>query len=354
MTHNNILSDSQESALIDDATYQEVLDQSIDIEKLLGSDLLQEQEEKCNIHYEQIGPDVSYPILQVAPQTPQTYIPVKDSFAGPWNFKLLTNNQNSGKQWEYSVPLNKVFINMMLTLPLKFKWDIMEQGGMWLRTMMVFSLDQYQSHPVQRCPNHMSATDQSNKNVSPEMVKHVVRCLQSDCNYEETNGHFSVVAPLARPQAGADYVPVNFQFFCKNSCSSGMNRRPTELLFILEDSHGGVHGRQTLPVRICSCPRRDKIKEEAEVPGTRNYVAVSGGKKRKISIPQGKKLAIPLTTVNSSNTDVYSLSFNVVGKENSKLVLKYAYDIMAGDVSRNESLHDSYKPYMDALLQKKP
>ncbi|KOX80158.1 Tumor protein 63 [Melipona quadrifasciata] len=266
-------------------------------------------------------------------------IPIKEEFPGRYNFQVSLGNLDSSKNWVYSQVLKKVFINMEETLPLRFKWEPPEDG-LLLRTAMVFSLDQYASDPVRRCHNHMAPNIPSNRDVLPRVIKHVVRCTHHLTLYEERNEHLSIVTPLNRPQPGSQYVPVCFKFLCKNSCPSGMNRRPTELIFTLEDSNRRILGRQRLPVRICSCPKRDKKKEEAEV-------SQPDVKKRKVCIPAGKKM------MPSCDTHIYNAQLNIVGKENYLAVLKYAYDIMAGQAIRTGQL-DFFKPYLDNILRKTP
>lgn len=47
--------------------------------------------------------------------------------------------------------------------------------------------------------------------------------------------HLSVVVPLSVPQTGSETVREMYKFMCKNSCPSGMNRRPIQVLFTIED-----------------------------------------------------------------------------------------------------------------------
>ena len=46
------------------------------------------------------------------------------------------------------------------------------------------------------------------------------------------------------------------------SCSGGLNRRETALIFTLEDNAGKVIGRRLLHLRICTCPKRDFESEQ--------------------------------------------------------------------------------------------
>lgn len=358
MTNTNGFSDSQESALLDDEAFSELQREigSNTLPLLTATELEDDIEIKFNIDdtYNEVKYDINNltqnyiegkkmnveESVEYYPSSEAT-TPVREEFPGCYNFQFSLANQESTKHRVYSPSLQKVFINMEETLPLRFKWDPPDDG-LYLRTTMVFSLDQYASDPVRRCHNHMALNNTSNRNYDPRVIKHVVRCLDHSSMYEERNEHLSVLTPLHTPQPGSQYVPLNFKFLCKNSCPSGMNRRPTDLIFTLEDHKRTVLGRRILSVRVCSCPKRDKKKEESELSDSQPDV-----KKRKICVPVAKKV------MPSCDTHVFNVQLKIVGKENYLAVLKYAYDIMAGQAART-SQYEFFKPYMDDILRKAP
>lgn len=237
-------------------------------------------------------------------------------------------------------------------LPLQFTWEP-PQDGLWVRATMVYKLDQHRSQPVVRCHNHMAPDNSSNRNINPMQVEHVIRCTHNASTYEKAaNGHLSVLTPLGIPEAGVTNVPMDFVFYCKNSCASGMNRRPTELIFTLETQQNVILGRRKLEIRVCSCPKRDKQKEEGETDKLNGMpTPVGGNKKRKMMVtvpadappPPGKKVMV--------DTSICNVNVNVVGPEHAKAIMKYAHDIMAGAAYRTNN-YELYKPWMDEVLKK--
>lgn len=67
---------------------------------------------------------------------------------------------------------------------------------------------------------------------------HVIRCNNMEAMYvgdKKRGVHLSVVVPLSQPQTGSETVREMFKFVCKNSCPQGMNRKPIQVLFTIED-----------------------------------------------------------------------------------------------------------------------
>ena len=55
------------------------------------------------------------------------------------------------------------------------------------------------------------------------------------------------------------------KFMCLSSDIGGPSRRPVQVIFSLEDQHCSVLGRDLLEVKVCCCPKRDKLSEEKRV-----------------------------------------------------------------------------------------
>lgn len=85
-----------------------------------------------------------------------------------------------------------------------------------------------------------------------------------------------MIVPVERPQPGGQTFDFSLKFMCLGSDVGGINRRPLKVIFTLEDhmSQSGeviVLGRYTVDVRICSCPKRDKIQEEKKNDGNEKH-----------------------------------------------------------------------------------
>ncbi|XP_011880725.1 PREDICTED: cellular tumor antigen p53 [Vollenhovia emeryi] len=328
------MSDSQESTLIDDEAIQHIRDS-------FAGDLpfseLDIPEDKFVKSADSVGKkQLKRYYEEEMPQFELYSSPYNDDMVHSWNLQY-TFGEGGAQDWVYSEALKKLFIKMEKVLPLRFSWEPHSTtSNLFLRTRLTFVLDEHKSDPVRRCLNHSDSSVYVNQSMESERIKHVVHCVNHACFYREEKDHLSVVTPLCAPESGSQYVPMCFKFFCKNSCPSGINRRGTELVFTLENEIGQILASQTLLIRICSCPKRDKQKEEdlKEVPA-----------KRQLVLTQNKKMC--------TDKHVYKIELNVVGKENSLAVYKYAYDVMAGQAAKTGQ-HEFYKPYMDDILHKIP
>ena len=156
------------------------------------------------------------------------------------------------KHWEFSQQLNKLFIDLD-------RWVLVEftaPAGFFIRALPVFSLPSDIRHPVKRCPNHAALSDKTNKNFP--YPDHLIRVEGEDPVYQEdpTSGRLSVLFPVQDSRL--------LKFMCLGSDLGGINRRPVKLVFTLEDGAGLVVGRQVFGLRLCSSPKRDKLKEEGK------------------------------------------------------------------------------------------
>ncbi|KAL3278261.1 hypothetical protein HHI36_013598 [Cryptolaemus montrouzieri] len=282
---------------------------------------------------------------QIAQQRPAVYdIPItvcSEEYSGPHNFEVSIIPNGSKNPWVFSPSLNKVFIDMGSHFPVDFRVSSRPSQGLFIRVMPSFSSLQHSQELVYRCVQHEQP--QLNKNVPEHVRQHIIRCPSNGqavyLGDRTSNKRLSIIFPLSYPQTGTDAVREMFVFVCKNSCPSGMNRKPIEIIFTLENSNGEILGRRILNVRICSCPKRDKEKEEKDHTnkGTAPY-----GKKRKLEGKVEKAEKKSTTNVDAKDRNVYAITLELPGKHNVQHVLKSAMDMMAGEALRNPQSNDVF------------
>ena len=115
---------------------------------------------------------------------------------------------------------------------------------------------------VKRCPKHSHPDNLTN--VGFEYPQHLIRFHSPDAIYCEDleSGIMSVITPLGKMKEGASLIPLLLKFMCLGSDVGGINRRPLQMIFTLEEENRNVIGRQTVDVKVCCCPKRDKTKDE--------------------------------------------------------------------------------------------
>ncbi|XP_026470743.1 cellular tumor antigen p53-like [Ctenocephalides felis] len=166
-------------------------------------------------------------------------VPSNKDFAGDYNFDLKVACSKLGQQKPqvtYSQKLNKAFINMGHTLPIDFFWNPMIPG-LFVRATMLYSSPHDAPNLVMRCKNHK--TMKSSDNLDDfNNSDHVLLCKSVGAQYfgsVDSNTHLNVTVPLGNVQTGDCSVRVLYEFACKHSCVSGMNRRSVECVFTLEN-----------------------------------------------------------------------------------------------------------------------
>ena len=129
---------------------------------------------------------------------------------------------------------------------------------------------------------------------------HLIRVNHDGAIYhtDPTSQRLSVIVPVERPQPGGQTFDFSLKFMCLGSDVGGINRRPLKVIFTLEDhcSQNGqvdVLGRYTVDVRICSCPKRDKIQEEKKHVGKEQHA-------KQVANELGRTTSLAMVRTNSS------------------------------------------------------
>ncbi|XP_075218133.1 cellular tumor antigen p53-like isoform X2 [Lycorma delicatula] len=240
------------------------------------------------------------PIMCTLPYTTNTSIrlstgshPSIIDYAGPYDFEVsLAGSAYRRGSWVYSSKLKKVFIDVHKVMLIKFKLDVNFPLGLRVRALLVYTVPDHINRAVTRCTLHKFNSD-------PNHLAHARRelCLCKDYNlvghvlttdhvsaiyeYNPDSERHSVVIPLSFPQPGSDTLTVAYQFGCKTSCPGGMSRRPVNIIFTLETPNGDVVGRRSMSVKVCSCPKRDKEREENDFDEGRSSVSDNRMKRRR-------------------------------------------------------------------------
>jgi hypothetical protein len=239
------------SELIHDIPNQDLL-------QLTNDGYIQPKSELNDYFYHQFGEAGSISVVNLPPPAVQerNELPSLAEIDTDYRFDVRLPLQNSEKgSWVYSAKLNKIFIKTKYDLNISTVFDNPANEPLFLRAMLVPTHIEKAKDSLVLCPNH--------RQNQPDL--HILRCTKEDCTYEGTeNGYYthdrlSVVAPLSNM---ASNEPLCFQFLCQNSCTGGINRRSTSIIFTLENKNREILGKRTKNIKICSCPKRDKEKEE--------------------------------------------------------------------------------------------
>jgi len=224
-------------------------------------------------------------------QGPTSANPCTDDYPGEYQFRVsfvTMSATNKNKYWDYSSMLNKLYIDMNKFVNASFSVGPSPPDGLLIRALPIYAQAGFFTSPVKRCPNHAAPDDHTNKDLMwSDKRDHLIRVDNDFATYEEDqeSKRLSVIIPVQRPQAGSLSVAVPIKFMCLGSDVGGINRKPLKVIFTLEHGVGNVVARHAVDIRICSCPKRDKIQDE---------------KKRTEDLKKANKLAGNLSRANSS------------------------------------------------------
>lgn len=294
---------------------------------------------------------------------PTGILPGTDDYPGPLNFQLFLNTEDKSKRsWLYSTVLKKLYIDINKVVCVQFKLKQPVSGkinsskeSLSVRALPVYAAPEFLQEPVSRCPVHVM-TDKAHGQSTVPWLYHVLRAEHHEAVYHinrKSNRH-SVVVPLHTPTLGSEFVTIMYKFTCKTSCAFGLNRRPVHVVFTLETSQGEIIGRRKLLVKVCSCPKRDLLRDEdvskAEID--------QNGRKRRIkevdnSLPYSSmEIYSPSTkeikmehideeeVVEDDNVPYTIPSFTVMGKHQYISTLELLHGHFLGLSVRNDALID--------------
>lgn len=242
------------------------------------------------------------------------------------NFEVNLTGEHSGKNsWVYSSELRKAYIKMEKAFIVRVSYNndiLMNQtpSNLFLRIMAFFT-DPEDSHmPVRRCLNHQ-------KNDTDDRKNHIFKIIQpQEAQYEGSEekvnyqDRLSIKIPMDSRSCRVE-KPIGMEFLCQNSCTSGINRRCTALIFALETEDNRILGKRVLQFKICSCPKRDKDKEEQDRGLKRKAEDIPSGSRKKIFKAIVKK-EVPSPTGGEEDIKSLQATFWLPDRESEVLVRK--------------------------------
>lgn len=184
---------------------------------------------------------------------------------GLYNFEVNLPGTYSGKStWVYSQALKKAFIKINTNFIVNISYNNnpmnMLPHMLYLHVMPIYTEAEDQHLAVTRCRNHQTGSDNSKL--------HIVTCKQpqvveywGDGDKGNYGDRLSIRIPMDCNKSRVD-EKLCLEFMCQNSCTSGINRRCTALVFALETEQRVIVGKRLMSFKVCSCPKRDKEKEE--------------------------------------------------------------------------------------------
>jgi len=215
---------------------------------------------------------------------------------GDFRFKLKLPSSGKARDPQYSSYLNKLYIAQNRAVTLTLSTSAPATVPLSLRAQLVFTSPDHQKDPVRVCYQHSHTGGGTPR--TEALASHVLRLTAGEphvdvkyLHFTDTGKHAVLVSPLPPPAPGTCTVPITIRFTDLSSCPGGINRREIAVVFTLE-SKGRVVGRKVLPVRVCTCPKRDRQHDEKERGGSSSS---SSGR-----VPGGKR-APPETLVQSES-----------------------------------------------------
>ncbi|CAH1730611.1 unnamed protein product [Chironomus riparius] len=280
---------------------------------------------------------------------------LEDMSENNWKFDMQLKSESGNKSsWLYSGSLNKVFVKINTPLnvyPAFVRYDV--NAELFIRAMIVYSSQNDLPEPVKKCPNHK-------EKYTGCFADHILRCDNTESVYRgNENGKVfeEKLAVLVPMKNIASNEPLKLTFTCQNSCSGGMNRKSTSLIFTLEDQYQNILGRKCMHFKVCSCPRRDKEKDEQTtktLPKKRKIEgsnAPSTSKKQHLMQKQDstETLMMDQSPVESPIATIPGTFMNIKQEQDAQVELKIllpndalkkkaldaVYNVIAGEMSRS-------------------
>ncbi|XP_037037423.1 cellular tumor antigen p53-like isoform X2 [Bradysia coprophila] len=256
-------------------------------------------------------------------------------------------NQN----WLFNPKIGKVYIKLNSVMKVTLSYKPYSATNLFLRAMILYSSPDDMHLPVKRCANHRVSI--GNNQGVPQA--HILKCCHPKTQYVGgENGHLfgerlSVVVPLDRPVVNEDgYASESLmlEFMCQNSCTTGINRKSTAVVFTLENSRNEILGKRVMLFKVCSCPKRDMQREDTTYMPRKREAGSSaipyGKRPTKMACLTEIKTEPPATPCPSNSFDEASretpvtVTLTMPSKDSMQHVLRCAYNEVTGLMASKE------------------
>ncbi|XP_077533239.1 tumor protein 63-like isoform X2 [Haemaphysalis longicornis] len=210
---------------------------------------------------QQLLPQPEPPRLPIPEPEVFSALPATSAYEGNYGFDVTCPTRPKsakGVDWTYAEPRRKLYTTMGTACPFHVRVGKRPPSGTVVRAMAVYAEPNDAMHVVRRCLVHAA---QQGQGLAP--LAHFIHSDSTHAEYHEdpATGRHSLTMLYEAPQAGQSYTQYLLRFTCLSSCQTGINRRAVKIIWTLE--HGGsVLGRQSISLKVCACPGRDRRNEE--------------------------------------------------------------------------------------------
>lgn len=264
-------------------------------------------------------------------------IPAIPEQRGSYEMELQFNEECSSTKaanWTYSSSLQQVFVNMGHICPITIRTAKPIPETSLLRMYLKYQKDR-DKDPVTRCPTHVADPEAKSDDAPPE---HVLRSNNPNAQYRtDSRGVHCIILPTALTRGELTLQQTELiRIMCFSSCAGGIARRPLELIFEVSDG-GQLLCRQSLAVRVCACPGRDRRNLEKSAAadvlsllGKGDTGTSRSGKVKRAGVNKKKPLSLTrtVTAINmrgpQDDNDRTRYTINVVGHDNFLMAEKIA------------------------------
>lgn len=255
-------------------------------------------------------------------------------------------------------------MNSKMTINVAYHAQIRNEP-LYVRAMILFSQPSLMHEPVKRCANHRIANNGIDIHPKDANILKINDPKAIYRGFEEGSifiDRLSVLVPIESTDCddkGKITQMIGLEFGCQNSCSSGINRRPTSIVFTLENDGGDLIGKAVIEFKVCSCPKRDSERDQREKTKRKAEGSCSYPRGK---LPKLPKLALVKSEPEESEYDSTNENMNeadsafpttivsiTMPTEMVPEVLRHAYNMIAGKMAEESKRSTNYGPLQKCL-----